>query len=218
MRRLDARRLALTVITSEGLAPSRLHGDVATAAMTGGATALQLRAPHLSDDRLLPIAVQLARSCRVVGVLFIVNDRLEVARAVHADGVHLGQADDPATARARLGADRILGVSVGTVEEADAARRFGADYVGVTVWPTRTKPEAVGIGLEGVRAIADATSLPVVGIGGITAANARLVIEAGAIGVAVIAAVAGAPDPFAATQRLRAVVDDALEHVVRTAG
>jgi thiamine-phosphate pyrophosphorylase len=144
-------------------------------------------------------------------VLFIVNDRLELALSVGADGVHLGQADDPAGARAVLGRERILGVSVGTVEETEAAERIAADYLGVTVWRTRTKPEAVPLGLDGVRAIVDATSLPVVGIGGVEAENAARVIEAGAIGVAVISAVGGAPDPVAATRRLRAAVDDALE-------
>jgi thiamine-phosphate pyrophosphorylase len=193
------------------LVPGRHHRDVAIAGTAGGASAIQLRAPELADDRLLPLAAELARSCREAGVLFIVNDRLELALSVGADGVHLGQADDPAGARAVLGRERILGVSVGTVEETEAAERIAADYLGVTVWRTRTKPEAVPLGLDGVRAIVDATSLPVVGIGGVEAENAARVIEAGAIGVAVISAVGGAPDPVAATRRLRAAVDDALE-------
>jgi thiamine-phosphate pyrophosphorylase len=207
---LDPRRLALTVITSDSLVPERGHREVAIAGITGGASVIQLRAPELADDRLLPLAAQVARSCRRAGVLFIVNDRTEVALSAGADGVHLGQADDPSAARAGLGGDRIFGMSVGTVQEAAEAARLGADYLGVTVWPTRTKPEALALGLDGARAIADATSLPVVGIGGIDAKNAARVIEVGATGVAVISAVGEAPDPVAATRRLRAVVDDAL--------
>jgi thiamine-phosphate pyrophosphorylase len=214
----DPRRLALTVITSDSLVTGRDHGDVAIAGITGGASAIQLRAPGLPDDRLLPLAAQLARSCRRAGVLLIVNDRPEVALSAGADGVHLGQADDPAGARALLGRERILGVSVGTVQEAAEAARFGADYLSVTVWRTRTKPEAVALGLDGVRAIADATLLPVVGIGGVEAKNAARVIEVGAIGVAVISAVGEAPDPVAATRRLRAIVDDAFEHRLGAAG
>jgi thiamine-phosphate pyrophosphorylase len=207
---LDPRRLALTVITSDSLVPGRGHRELAIAGITGGASAVQLRAPDLADDRLLPLAVELARSCRRAGVLLIVNDRPEVALCAGADGVHLGQADDPAAARALLGRGRVFGMSVGTVQEAAEAARLGADYLGLTVWPTRTKPEAVALGLDGARAIADAASLPVVGIGGIEAKNAARVIEVGAIGVAVISAVGEAPDPVAATRRLRAVVDDAL--------
>jgi thiamine-phosphate pyrophosphorylase len=215
---LDPRRLALTVITSDSLVPGRGHRGVAFAGIAGGASAIQLRAPDLADDRLLPLAAQLARSCRRAGVLLIVNDRPEVALSASADGVHLGQADDPAGARALLGPDRIFGMSVGTIQEATEAARFGADYLGVTVWRTRTKPEAVAVGLDGVRAIADAVSLPLVGIGGVDVRSAARVIEAGAIGVAVISAVGEAPDPVAATRRLRGVVDDALERGLGAAG
>ena len=97
-------------------------------------------------------------------------------------GAHVGQADDPQRARRRLGTDRVLGVSVGDVDEAVAAERAGADYLGVTVWSTSTKPEAEARGLEGLRDVVAATALPVVGIGGIDAGNAALVLDAGAVG------------------------------------
>ena len=107
--------------------------------------------------------------------------------------------------------ERILGVSVGSSAEAEAAEAAGADYLGVTVWETATKADAVPIGLEGLRAVVAATTLPVVGVGGIDAANAGDVIRAGGAGVAVIGAVATAPDPVGAVRRLRSAVDEAWE-------
>jgi thiamine-phosphate pyrophosphorylase len=135
-------------------------------------------------------------------VLFIVNDRVDLAIAAGAAGVHLGQDDDWASARERLGPGPVLGLSVETVEQAEAAAEAGADYLGVTVWPTETKPEATPHGLERVAEIAAAVDVPLVGIGGITAVNARQVLDAGAAGVAVISAVGAAPDPAEATRAL----------------
>jgi thiamine-phosphate pyrophosphorylase len=172
---------------------------------------VQLRAPELSDDRLLPLAAALARMCGDAGVLFLVNDRVEVAVGCDAAGAHVGQEDDPHVARGRLGPERILGVSVGSTDEARAAEAAGADYLGVTVWETSTKPEAIALGLDGVRAVAGATALPVVGIGGIDASNARDVLAAGAAGIAVIGAVATAEEPAEAVRALRATVDDFYE-------
>ena len=197
-------------MTSAGLAPGRGHRVVALAAIEGGASAIQLRAPELRDDELLPLATELAVLCREAGVLFVVNDRLDVALASQVDGVHLGQRDDLDQARARIGKDGILGMSVNDVEEARAAETAGADYLGVTVWATSTKPEAVAHGLEGLRAIVGATALPVVGIGGIDAVNAGQVIAAGAAGVAVVSAVAAADDPVGATRQLVATVRSAV--------
>jgi len=211
MARLEPRALDLYVVTTATLVSGRTHGEIAAAAVEGGATAVQLRAPELSEDRLLPLAQALARMCGDAGVLFLVNDRVEVAVRCGADGVHIGQDDHPAIARARLGAERILGVSVGNVEEAQAAEAAGADYLGVTVWATATKPEAVPAGPEGLGDVARATALPVVGIGGIHAANARDVFAAGAAGIAVISAVAAAEDPVAAVRELRSLVDDFYE-------
>ena len=172
---------------------------------------MQLRAPELSDDRLLPLAAVLARTCGEAGVLFLVNDRIEVAIRCVAAGAHVGQDEDLEAARSRLGPERILGVSVGDGEEAKAAEAVGADYLGVTVWETATKPEAVSIGLDGLRAVSAATTLPVVGIGGIDIANARDVLAAGAAGIAVVGAVATADDPTGAVRELRSQVDDWYE-------
>jgi thiamine-phosphate pyrophosphorylase len=199
--RLESGALAVYVVTSSGLAPGRGHRDVTVAAIEGGATALQLRAPELSDDELRQLASDLAERCRRAGVLFVVNDRVDVAAEVGA-GVHVGQGDDPSEARRRIGSDAVFGISVSSPEQAMDAERAGADYLGVTVWATATKPEAAPAGVEGLRAVAEATSLPVVAIGGIDAGNARKALEAGAVGVAVVSAVGAAPDPVAATRRL----------------
>jgi thiamine-phosphate pyrophosphorylase len=203
---LDPRALGVYVITSAEFF-GRGHLDVAAAAIEGGATALQLRAPELGDDDLLLLATDLASRCRASGVLFVVNDRVDVAVAAGADGAHVGQHDDPAGARERLGAGRVLGISVRDAGEGRFAARAGADYLGVTVWPSATKPEAVAGGVAAVREVAVAVDVPVVGIGGIDPANAELVLAAGAAGVAVISAVAAAPDPAAVVRALRGVVD-----------
>jgi thiamine-phosphate pyrophosphorylase len=210
MRTFDPRALRVYVVTSGTLVPGRGHREIAAAAIEGGATAVQLRAPELDDPVLLPLARELASRCRRAGVLFVVNDRVDVAVAAGADGAHVGQDDDPAAARAVLGPDRVLGISVRDANEAREAALAGADYLGVTVWPTATKPEAVGEGVEGVAVVVATTPLPVVGIGGVDASNAGSVVLAGAAGVAVISAVAAAGDPVAAVRELRAVVDRSI--------
>jgi thiamine-phosphate diphosphorylase len=198
---MDPRSLRLYVLTSNTYVPGRGHADVATAAIAGGATAVQLRAPELDDARLCDLAAGIAARCRAADVLFVLNDRPAVAASIGV-GAHVGQDDDPASARRAIGRDAVLGVSVSTPEEATAAERDGADYLGVTVWATPTKPEASPRGLDGLRATVAATSLPVVGIGGIHAANAREVLDAGAAGVCVVSAVGAAPDPERATREL----------------
>ena len=205
MARLDPRRLGVYIVTSD-IGPG--HRAIASAAIEGGATVVQLRAPGLPDDELATLATSLVEAGGAAGVPLLVNDRVDIAVGAGAAGAHVGQDDDPGSARGRLGPDRILGVSVTSPEEAWMAEMAGADYVGVTVWTTATKPEAVAIGLEGLRDVAGATALPVVGIGGIDARNARDVLAAGAAGIAVIGAVASAADPVAAVRELRALVDD----------
>jgi thiamine-phosphate pyrophosphorylase len=207
--RLDARSLSVYVVTSSGFVSGRGHLEVGRAAIEGGATALQLRAPTLTDQELLAVAEELEGRCRAAEVLFVINDRVDIAARAGSAGAHVGQGDGPERARTILGDGRVLGVSVSTPEEARAAERADADYLGVTVWSTSTKPEAVGIGLEGLRTVAEATGLPVVGVGGIGPGNARDVLEAGAAGVAVVSTVGAAPDPVAATAALAAAIREA---------
>ena len=207
MSRVEPHRLSLYVVTSSGFVPGRGHREVALAAIEGGASAIQLRASELTEGPLLFLAQELADACRQAGVLFVVNDRVEVAAKAGA-GAHVGQTDEPTGAREALGPEACLGVSVATPEEARAAEAAGADYLGVTVWATPTKADAVPRGLDGLRAVVDATSLPVVGIGGFNPGNALEVLEAGAAGVAVISAVGAAPDMAEAARRLRAIVGE----------
>ena len=206
MARLDPRSLGVYVVTSDGLVPGRGHRDVAMAAIAGGATAVQLRAKELADDDLLPLAEELSARCRAAGVLFVVNDRVGVAIASGAEAVHIGQTEELEHVRARIGPEVVLGVSVEDAKQAEVAELSGADYLGVTVWSTPTKPEAIPRGLDGLREIVAATALPVVGIGGIGPSNAAEVLATGAVGVAVISAVGAAEDPVTSTRVLAEVV------------
>ena len=210
MAGVDPRALRVYVVTSARFA-GRSHRDVAMAALEGGAGAVQLRAPDLPDDELIAVGSELARACADANALFIVNDRPEIAVTVGAGGAHVGRGDDPSEARRLLGSDRVLGMSVDAASQAREAEDLDADYLGVTVWATPTKPDATPGGLALVRTISEGSTLPVVGIGGIDAANAAWVVDAGAAGVAVISAVAAAPDPIEATRELVRVVDRALE-------
>ncbi|HEY8450171.1 MAG TPA: thiamine phosphate synthase [Bacillota bacterium] len=187
--------------------------QAARAALAGGVTCLQLRSKHLSARQQLELGLELRRLTRQHGVTFLVNDRPDLALAVGADGVHIGQDDLPLpTVRRLLGAGAVIGVSAETVDEALAAERAGADYLGVgPVYATASKEDAgAPYGPAVIARLAGATRLPIVGIGGITADNAQPVVAAGAQGVAVIAAIFGAPDPGAAAARLRRTVDAAL--------
>ncbi|MGH2580887.1 MAG: thiamine phosphate synthase, partial [Actinomycetota bacterium] len=148
MGTIDPERLRVHVITSDGLVPGRGHIEVADAAIEGGADVVQLRAPKLSDHDLRSVAGEIERRCRKGQVLFVVNDRIDIAVAVGAGGAHVGQRDHPGTARERLGPRGVLGISVATPEQAEAAEGAGADYLGVTVFATPTKAEAVPIGLD----------------------------------------------------------------------
>lgn len=204
-----AGRLRAYVVTSAGPGARAQHAEIAAAAIAGGATAVQVRAPELDGAALTELVARVLPGARAAGVLLVVNDRVDVALASGSDGVHLGQGDDFASARAHLLPGQLLGVSVRGSADVPAALDAGADYLGVTVWPTVSKPDAIPAGLETVRQVVAASPVPVVGIGGITAGNAALVLAAGAVGVAVISAVATAPDPVAATREIVTATNNA---------
>lgn len=175
---------------------------VLDAVIAGGSRMIQIREKEWSSGRLWPLASQMRARCREAGVTFIVNDRVDLALAIDADGVHLGQADlPPAAARALLRPGMILGLSTHSVEQARAAQAAGADYIAVgSMFPTGTKPDFQLVGPGLIRQVRPEIRVPLVGIGGVTHANVAEVIRAGADGVAVISAVCGAPDPEAATR------------------
>lgn len=208
-RTYDAQRLALHVLTDRALSRGRDMLAVARAALDGGATVIQLRDKTASTRMLVEAGVALRALTRERGALLIVNDRLDVALAVDADGAHVGQDDMPAAlARQLLGPQRILGVSAGNLEEAAEAVIAGADYLGVgPIYATGSKADAGSpVGPALLRELAVRYSLPLVAIGGINVENTREVIHAGASGVAVISAVVSAEDITAATQSLLAAI------------
>jgi len=187
----------LYVIVQEKFSGGRDLVEAAGSAIAGGATVIQLRGKESSDSRLLEKSLELRRLTRSKGVPLIINDRIDIALAVDADGVHLGQDDLPvSTARQLLGPGKIIGVSAFSLEQAHRARRQGADYIGVgPVYDTKTKEDAARpVGLELLRQISEEIDLPWVAIGGINKSNVSEVVSAGAKGVAVVTAVISAPD------------------------
>lgn len=197
------------LVTDRSLLGDRDLAEVVAAAVRGGAGVVQLREKSGGDDAILCEGARLLAVCRRLGAVFIVNDRPDLAYALGADGAHVGQSDMAlAEARRILGPDRLVGVSVSTVEEAKTAAAGGADYLGVSpVFETPTKTDtARAAGLEGLRAIRAAVRLPLVGIGGIDETNAAQAIRAGADGVAVVRAILAAPEPQAAAARLKNTV------------
>lgn len=202
-------RLNLYVITDASLSKGRGHEEVARRAARSGADILQLRDKEMTTAQMVATAVRMRQIARDGGIPFIVNDRVDVALAAEADGVHVGQEDMPcALARRLLGPGRIVGVSVSSPSEAVRAEHDGADYVAVgPIYATASKADAgepTGVGL--IREIRQAVDIPIVAIGGINASNVEEVIRAGADGVAVISAVVAADDVAAATRNLAAAI------------
>lgn len=180
--------------------------------LRGGATFLQLREKDLEEEGVRRQALELKDLCRRYGVPFVLDDRVSLALEVDADGVHVGQHDmEAGRARALLGPDKILGVSVQTVEEALLAQARGADYLGVgAVFPTGTKQDADFVPYETLRAICRAVSIPVIAIGGITRENLSQLSGSGICGVAVVSALFAQPDIARAAGALKAAAAELL--------
>jgi len=194
----------LALVTDRHQTGGRPLEAVVAAALDGGVNLVQLREKDLSARELYALARRL-RELTAGRALFLVNDRLDVALAVEADGVHLaGHSLPPAAARAVAGPTRLIGCSVHDRAEAEAAAQGGADYLLVgTLYPSRSKPGRAAAGPALVAELCAAVAVPLLGIGGITAHNAREVLAAGARGVAVISAIMAAADPAAAAAQLR---------------
>lgn len=205
-----ADRLRLIVITDPDCGEGREIVEVARAALRGGAPALQLRGKDQPAREQAALARAVLAETRAAGALLFVNDRLDVALAAGADGVHLGQDDLPLEAARRIVSPGFLiGISTETAELARAAERGGADYVGVgPVYATGSKADAgEAVGCARIAEVAAAVSIPIVGIGGIGADNAAEVVRAGAAGIAVISAVMRAADPERAVRDLLRAAD-----------
>jgi len=203
------------LVTQESLSGDRTTPAVVEAAIAGGVDVVQLREKDVSARERYEMGREVRELTREAGVPLIVNDRVDLALALEADGVHLGDEDLPVSvARELLGEDAIVGRSVSFVEDARGAERAGADYLGVgAIYATGSKDDIdeaeYAIGTDRLAEIVDAVDIPVVGIGGIGADNAGEVIEAGAEGVAVITAITGADEAAAATRGLAATVANA---------
>lgn len=199
---------SLYVVTDPDLSLGRSPVEVAALAYEGGADVVQLRDKHADGGRLLEWAKEIRKIADTNGKMFIVNDRLDIAMLSKADGVHLGQSDIPVSdARELVSPDFLIGVSVKSVEEALEAEKNGADYLGLTVFETRTKADADpagGLGL--LNEIHLSVNIPVVAIGGMSRDNAASVVRAGADGVAFVSAVVSKKDIALASKELKAII------------
>lgn len=205
--------LLLYAVTDRHWLDGRTLKEVVLESLEGGVTMLQLREKHLDEAHFLEEAKELQTLCRSWHVPFLINDNVEIALAIDADGVHVGQSDMAAgDVRKKLGDDKIIGVSAQTVEQALLAEKVGADYLGVgAVFPTSSKDDANEVTYETLKAICSAVSIPVVAIGGITQENVHQLAGSGICGAAVISAIYAEPDIKKAAAELKKAVKETIK-------
>lgn len=211
MRESANNRLLLQLVTDRSLSLGRSLVEVVREAVAGGVTCVQLREKDCSTREFLEEALLLKELLQPLGLPLIINDRVDIALAVGADGVHLGQSDLPILhARRLLGSDCLIGISAESLDNALEAEQQGADYIGISpVFSTPTKTDtAPALGLEGLRRIREQVRIPLVGIGGINLSNAGQVRDAGADGVAVVSAIMAAASPRQAAEAIRRAVGE----------
>jgi thiamine-phosphate pyrophosphorylase len=208
-RRVSFAGVKLYMVVGSANTGGRPLTDVVAEAVRGGVGAVQLREKEAGASRIIALARDVSRICREAGALFIINDRADIAAAVDADGVHLGQEDLPVEAARRiLGRSKLIGLSTRNVGQALDARARGADYIGVgPVFATPTKEGRPAAGLEFVRAVRDRVRIPFVAIGGIDLENCARVLRAGARRVAAVRALAGAPDVYRAADAFMRMIN-----------
>lgn len=201
----DKKSMLLYAVTDRAWTGKQTLYEQIESALAGGATCIQLREKTLSDEEFLEEAFRVKELCRNYKVPFIINDNVEIALKCGADGVHVGQKDmQAAKVRERIGADRILGVSAQTVEQAVLAEKNGADYLGVgAVFSTSTKEDARPVSHETLKAICEAVSIPICAIGGINKTNILQLSGSGVDGVALVSAIFASPDIEAECRELR---------------
>ncbi|MBW1991137.1 MAG: thiamine phosphate synthase [Deltaproteobacteria bacterium] len=197
----------LYVVITEALCAGRSALEILDQVLAAGIRLVQFREKELSGRQLYERALEFRRRTRAAEALLIINDRLDIALAVEADGVHLGQDDLPVAAARRVAPELIIGASTHSLEEALAAQEAGASYVNLgPIFPTGTKEDAVPLGPEIIERIAPRLSIRWTTMGGIKAANIAQVVSRGARHPAVITAVTAAPDPAAAARELRELI------------
>ncbi|MDD2436887.1 MAG: thiamine phosphate synthase [Massilibacteroides sp.] len=202
--------LSLYLVTDRSLSLGRPLKYIVEEAVKGGVTMVQLREKTCSSKEFHELAVQLKQCLQPYGVPLIINDRLDIALACNADGLHIGQNDIPyVIARKLLGKDKIIGLSVENRQDVVEANQCDVDYIGISpVFSTPTKTDAAqALGLPGVREITEISKHPSVGIGGINESNAKEIIRAGADGISVVSAIMSAPDPKCAAFRLSEIIN-----------
>ena len=206
---IDKKQLLLYAVTDRAWLGGRTLAEQVSDAIDGGVTIVQLREKSMPRDELVAEAREIRALCHSRGIPFIINDDAELARLVGADGVHVGLDDlDIAAAREIIGDKGIIGASAHSVEEARAAERAGADYLGVgAVFGSSTKTNARPLALETLRAITAAVSIPVVAIGGVTRANLPRLADSGIAGAALVSAIFAAADIKAECQALRKILE-----------
>lgn len=202
--KLDNNQLLLYAVTDRHWLNGRTLKDVVKESLDGGVTFLQLREKNLDDEAFLNEAIELQKLCKEYNVPFIVNDNVDIAVAMNADGVHVGQSDmEAGSVREKLGPDKIIGVSAHSVEEALTVEKNGADYLGVgAMFPTGSKDDAEVLSFDVLKGICEAVSIPVVAIGGITYDNISSLQDTGICGVAVISAIYAQENIEASTKAL----------------
>lgn len=202
--------LSLYLVTDRSLTLGRSLDEVVEAAVKGGVTVVQLREKNCSTKEFLEQAIRLKACLKPYGVPLIINDRLDIALACDAEGLHIGQNDMPyETARRILGSDKIIGLSVESMQDIVEANELDVDYIGISpVFDTTTKQDtAKAFGLEGLHEAVKLSKHPAVGIGGINLTNATDIMKAGADGICVVSALMSAKDVYAATVELRAALN-----------
>lgn len=205
-------QLDLYLVTDRGLTRDRPLIDIVEAAVQGGVTMVQLREKKCSTREFINLAHQIKKILKTHRIPLIINDRLDIALAVDADGVHIGQSDMPYEITRRiLGPEKIIGLSVESLHDAEQAETRDVDYLGVSpIYFTPTKTDLKQeLGLEGLRTIAAFSRHRLVGIGGLNAANVTEVIRAGAEGAAVVSAICSADDPLQSTRNLLHIIQAA---------
>ena len=210
---VDKKDLLLYAVTDRHWLNGRTLYSVVKESLDGGVTFLQLREKELDEVHFLEEAKELQQLCREYQVPFIVNDNVDIAISMNADGVHVGQSDmEAGDVRAKLGPDKIIGVSAQTVEQAVLAEKHGADYLGVgAVFPTGSKDDADDVSYETLKAICEAVSIPVIAIGGITKENVKELAGSGICGIAVISAIYGQKEIRKASEELKAATEEILK-------
>ena len=201
----DKKSLLLYAVTDRTWLNDETLYEQVEKAINGGVSFVQLREKKLDEESFLNEALDIQKLCRKYDIPFVINDNVEIAKKINADGVHVGQSDmGAANVRAVLGDDKILGVSAQTVEQAVLAEKQGADYLGVgAVFPTDSKADAEDVSYETLKAICEAVNIPVVAIGGISAGNVLTLKGSGISGIAVISAIFAAEDIESATKNLK---------------